>query len=163
MGAILEKISSYNLFNYLFPGAIFAVLADRAGALDLPEGDIATLLLIYYFIGLAVSRVGSVVLEPLLRASRLVRYSDYSDYIRAYAKDTKLEVLLEVGNTYRTLAAAFLLLPLAWAGRWAADALELDAAHRYIVLAVLLLVLFLFSFGKQSSYIAKRVDHYKKA
>ena len=142
MNELLSKISSYNIFNYLFPGAVFAILADRAGALDIATGDVATALLLYYFIGMTVSRIGSVVLEPLLRKMKFAVYSDYTDYIRACQDDIKIEVLLEVSNTYRTLAAAFLLLPLTILGAVIADAASLSVLWRHIILVAGLFFLF---------------------
>jgi hypothetical protein len=159
---ILSKISSYNIFNYLFPGAVFAIFAKALGALDLPRGDIATTLLLYYFIGLSISRIGSVVLEPALMKLGFLRYSEYSDYVRASEKDVKIEVLVEVSNTYRTLASAFLLLPLTWLGRMVADGFALGANWRNIIVAGMLLLLFLLSFKKQSGYVANRVNHHSE-
>ncbi|HEY8586134.1 MAG TPA: hypothetical protein VIL60_05320, partial [Rhodanobacter sp.] len=111
MSELLNKISTYNIFNYLFPGAVFSILADRLYLIDSPE-DIVRQLLWYYFVGMVISRVGSVMLEPVLRRIRFVRYSDYSNYLRACVSDPKLELMVEVSNTYRTLAAAFALLSI---------------------------------------------------
>jgi cobalamin synthase len=160
MNELLSKISSYNIFNYLFPGAVFSILADRTGVFEIPDTDVVTTLLIYYFVGLTVSRVGSIALEPVLRRARLTSVADYSDYIRACEADTKMEVLVEVANTYRTLAAAFLLFPLLLMGRWGADALSLPANWRYVILIAALAILFLFSVKKQTEYVSKRVNHH---
>ena len=40
MKDILEKISSYSLFDYLFPGVIFSVLEQRFNIIALPKADV---------------------------------------------------------------------------------------------------------------------------
>lgn len=68
MDGLLDKISSYNIFNYLLPCSIFAVVADALTSFHVLQEDIVIGLFLYYFIGLVVSRVGSLVIEPSLRA-----------------------------------------------------------------------------------------------
>jgi hypothetical protein len=159
MNELLSKISSYNLFNYLFPGAAFTVAADSLHFIDLPKLDVATLLLIYYSIGLVISRLGSIVIEPVLRKIKFVRYSDYGRYVTACDTDTKIEVFVEQNNTYRTLLAAVVALLLSYPISYAADRMSLSAEWRHALIVVFILGLFLFSFRKQSEYISKRVDH----
>ena len=160
MSEILSKISSYNIFNYLFPGAVFTVLADRLNLLPGPPDKIIQQLLWYYFVGLAISRIGSVVLEPLLRKTRFVGYSDYPSYLRACAADPKMDVMVEVANTYRTLAAAFLLLLATAFTIHFAKSAGLPPKWQNYSAILLLAVLFLFSFRKQSDFVARRVAHY---
>jgi hypothetical protein len=157
---ILAKISSYNIFNYLFPGAVFTVIADRLAVMPAPKHDIVIQLLWYYFVGLVISRIGSVVLEPLLKLVRFVKYSDYSAYLRACAADPKMDTMVEVANTYRTLAAAFLLLLLSAFSVAMVSKLGFSAAWQDRSVLLLLLVLFLFSFRKQSAYVSRRVSHF---
>ena len=148
-----------NIFNYLFPGAVFSVLGGQLGIIDLPAGDIATALLIYYFVGLAISRLGSVVLEPLAKAVRFVSYSDYGAYLRACVTDPKIELMVEVSNTYRTLVMTFAAILLTALGNAAADRLHLEIEWRNVIMMVALMTLFAFSFRKQAAYVAKRVAH----
>jgi hypothetical protein len=159
MDNLLDKISSYNIFNYLFPGAVFVVLMQWTDTVTLPDVDIVTKLLIYYFVGLTISRVGSVILEPLLKVTRFVRYSDYSAYITACGQDAKIETLLEVSNTYRTLAATFLI---ALAIRWSGTRIDLSVVPYEAIILAALALLFLFSFRKQAGYISRRVTHHAR-
>jgi hypothetical protein len=157
MNELLNKLSSYNVFNYLLPGIVFAVLAGEIIHYPIVPRDILTGAFLYYFVGLVVSRFGSLIIEPLLKALSFVKFADYKDFVAVSQKDAKLEVLSEVNNTYRTLASLFSLLLLLklyvklegkfpWLKAWDATAL-----------VVLLLVMFLFSYRKQTSYIAKRI------
>lgn len=158
MNELLAKISSYNIFNYLVPGALFAIAAKRVGIVDLDSNDLATKLLTFYIVGLIISRVGSLVLEPIMRRLKLAKYADYKKFVLACAKDPKIEILVEVNNTYRTVAAAFLAL----AAGELATARERDWStfSPWLLLSscLALTVLFLISFAKQTSYVRKRVE-----
>ena len=158
MNDLLAKISSYNFFNYLFPGALFVVVAERMGIVALPQQlDIITRLLIYYSAGLGISRVGSLVLEPVLLFTRFVTYSEYSDYVTACDADPKIVTLVEASNTFRTIAAGALCLLVAWPlSSMARKGLIAPTTGTVLSLA-LVLVVFLASFKKQVGYVKKRV------
>jgi hypothetical protein len=160
MKDILEKISSYNLFNYLLPGVIFSVLGQRLGIITLPKADVIVLAFLYYFIGMIVSRVGSLIMEPVLKKMKIVTYSPYADYLKASDKDVKMAGMVEANNTYRTLAATFFALVIGAAGTAIADMLGLSVETREYWLAGMLFVLFVFSFRKQSAFIVSRVKHF---
>ena len=67
---------------------------------------------LYYFLGLVVSRFGSLVIGPLLKSFSFIKFADYRAFIDASKKDTQIEVLSEANNSYRTLCALFSLLLL---------------------------------------------------
>ena len=67
MEDLIKKISSYNLFNYLFPGIVFVVLAKMITPYSFLHEDIILGIFIYYFVGLSISKFGSLVIEPLLK------------------------------------------------------------------------------------------------
>ena len=69
MDGLLDKISSYNIFNYLLPGSLFAVIADAVTDYRLIQEDIVVGLFLYYFIGLVVSRIGSLVVAARFEGS----------------------------------------------------------------------------------------------
>src|SRR5690242_15561755 len=112
MKDLLDKLSSYNLFNYLLPGTIFVAGAERVTNYRFRSDSIVIDLFAYYFIGLVISRLASLVVAPLLEKIEFVKFAPYPDYISASDKDAKIDVLSEQNNTYRTLAALFLALPL---------------------------------------------------
>jgi hypothetical protein len=155
---ILSKISSYNIFNYLVPGALFVIAAKRVNIIDLDDADLATKLLIFYIVGMIISRLGSLLIEPGMRWAKLVRYSDYKNYVLACAKDNKIEILVEVNNTYRTFAAAFMALSVGMI--ITARHRDWSASEPWIALSTLaaLIVLFLLSFIKQANYVRNRVE-----
>jgi hypothetical protein len=157
MNELFNKLSSYNIFNYLLPGILFAIFAGEIIHYPLVQRDILTGAFLYYFLGLVVSRFGSLTIEPILKWLRFVKFADYKDFVLVSQKDPKLDVLSEVNNTYRTLAALFSLLLLLKLY------VKLEARFPGLkewditIMAVLLLVMFLFSYRKQTAYITKRI------
>lgn len=154
---IIDKLSSYNLFNYLLPGIVFVVLASKITHYSFIQQDIVVGLFFYYFIGLVVSRIGSLVIEPLLKSLSFVKFADYKDFVAASKKDQKIEVLSEANNTYRTLCSLFVLLLLLKLYEKAEGTFSVLREWGAIILAVLLLGIFLLSYRKQTSYITKRI------
>lgn len=157
MKDFMDKLSSYNLFNYLLPGILFAVFAERLTSYHIIQDDIIVTLFLSYFVGMCVSRIGSLIIEPILKASSFVRFAPYSEYVKASQEDTKLEILSEANNTYRTLLSLFvslLLLTLFDAG---IQLLNVSQRTSTIVLCVLLALLFAWSYRKQTTYITKRI------
>ncbi|MCQ9208569.1 MAG: hypothetical protein NG712_04240, partial [Omnitrophica bacterium] len=67
MKELVQKLSSYNLFNYLFPGIVFVIILKEMTSYSLLQENFITGAFVYYFIGLVVSRFGSLVVEPLLK------------------------------------------------------------------------------------------------
>lgn len=157
MNEILSKISSYNLLNYLLPGAVFSVVAELFGLVPAPA-EIIEKLIWFYFIGMVISRLGSLVLEPLLKKIAFVKYSDYADYLNACQADGKLEVMVEASNTYRTLASAFAALVLCFCWISLADYFAVSTNAQGGLAVLLLFILFVVSFQKQASFITKRVE-----
>lgn len=157
MNELLNKISSYNLFNYLLPGVIFAVLASEITRYPLVQRDIFTGAFLYYFIGLVVSRFGSLIVEPLLKWLSFVKFADYKDFVAVSKQDEKLEVLSEVNNTYRTLCSVFSLLLILKLYAKIEERVAFLKEWDSLILLVLLLMMFLFSYRKQSTYITKRI------
>jgi hypothetical protein len=157
MNELFNKLSSYNIFNYLLPGILFAIFAGEIIHYPLVQRDILTGAFLYYFLGLVVSRFGSLTIEPILKWLRFVKFADYKDFVLVSQKDPKLDVLSEVNNTYRSLAALFSLLLLLKLY------VKLEARFPGLkewditIMAVLLLVMFLFSYRKQTAYITKRI------
>ena len=161
MNELLEKLSSYNIFNYLLPGIVFVVLADALTTFRFLQKDIVIGVFLYYFIGLIVSRIGSIIIEPILKWSKFVHFSPYTDFVSASKEDKSLEVLSEVNNMYRTFCALLLsLLLLKIYERFSTSFPILrQSATEFLIIG--LLILFLFAYKKQTQYITKRIQHIK--
>ncbi|HAK87584.1 MAG TPA: hypothetical protein DHV16_09290 [Nitrospiraceae bacterium] len=157
MKELLSKLSSYNLFNYLLPGVIFVAVASKVTRYSFIQEDIVIGLFLYYFIGLVISRFGSIVIEPILRGVSFLKFADYNDFVAASKKDEKIEVLSEANNTYRTLCSLFILLLLLKGYERIEDRFVFLKDYGGMIVLALLLVMFLFAYRKQTLYIIKRI------
>ena len=151
MSEFLQKLSTYNIFNYLFPGIVFTILLKQYTEIDLIMNDLVLGMFLYYFFGLVLSRIGSILIEPILRCTRIVQFSDYSRFIQASKLDNKIELLSEVNNMYRTIIAMLIVLFAILTCK--------HSATCHVTLGLLsLIILFILSYRKQTSFITKRID-----
>jgi len=158
MKDLLEKLSSYNIFNYLLPGIIFVVIAEKLTSFSLVQNDIIIGVFLYYFIGLVISRIGSLFIEPILKKIKFITFAPYSEFVTASKKDVKLDTLSEVNNMYRTFCSLFLVLLIIKCYDFISKKYPVISEWNSVVIAIGLLLLFLFSYRKQTQYIKKRVN-----
>jgi hypothetical protein len=162
MKEILEKISSYNLFNYLLPGTVFVFVLARISEHNFVQKDILIGAFFYYFIGLIISRIGSILVEPLLKKLKFLKFAEYSDFVIYSKKDDKIDVLSETNNMYRTIIALVVSLFLIKFFDWIIAKLGISDIWQSIIALTFMLVLFLFSYRKQTAYITKRINAHKE-
>jgi len=157
MKELLDKLSSYNLFNYLLPGIIFAVLSEKLTSSSFIQQDIILGVFIYYFIGLIISRIGSLIIEPFLKWTSFVHFAEYSEFLSASATDQKLDLLSEANNMYRTFCSLFLLILIMKGYEEISMIYPFIDKWKSIILLIGLLFLFLLSYRKQTKYITQRI------
>jgi hypothetical protein len=161
MEKIFDKLSSYNLFNNLLPGLIFLIFIKYLFDLTFINNEnLLYILVTAYFAGLAFSRIGSIIVEPILKKVKFIELSDYKDFILATKNDTKIEILLEVANMFRAIVVvvAFVIGFTIYVN---------SVPYFWIILCaeIFILAIFLFSYKKQVRYIFNRVkanDYGKK-
>lgn len=158
MKDIIDKISSYNIFNYLFPGVLFVIIAKHLTDYNFVQEDNLLGAFLYYFIGMVISRFGSVIIEPILKKMKFLKFREYNRYVSASKKDPKLELLSEVNNTYRTLNSMIFSLLFLKIYNSIETKFEFDSSFSLIILTIIVFILFIFSYRKQTNYITKRID-----
>ena len=163
MKDLIDKLSSYNLFNNLLPGVVFVAILSKLTKYNLIQKDILVGVFLYYFIGVVISRIGSVVIEPTLKSIKFVKFSKYSDYIVASKSDELIKTLLEVNNMYRTFLALFLCLGLIKVFEVLSIKNPTLGSYAVEIITLFLIGLFAFSYKKQTNYIFKRVENAKTA
>ena len=157
MSDLIDKLSSYNIFNYLLPGTLFAGAGSAFTSFNFTFENLFIAGFAYYFFGLVISRVGSLLIEPLLKAVGFLKFADYSEYVKACQDDKTIEQLSETNNMYRTLVSLFLFL----GGLFLVEAVITTypgaAGPLKFVAYIGLSILFLFSYRKQTRYVTNRV------
>lgn len=160
MDKLIEKISSYNLLNNILPGAvIYYFLQLIIGDYDITLSIVGELLL-YYFIGLLCSRLGSLILELICKKTRFIEYANYSDYLEAEKNNSKISVLLETNNMYRTFSSGFIILVFIIVIKIILNKSYFITNIFINIFVIFCFILFLFSYKKQTKYIKDRVNNY---
>lgn len=158
MKDLLDKLSSYNIFNYLLPGVVFVVIASQLTSYNFIQQDILVGAFLYYFIGLVISRIGSIFIEPFLKFIKFLQFVDYKRFVKASKTDNRIDTLSEVNNMYRTICSLFLMLIAIKGFDWLSSKWLFLAEIKIETLTIFLFLLFLFSYRKQTNYITKRIE-----
>lgn len=158
MDIIFKKISSYQIVNYLLPGICFVWLSDILSLVkfNLSTYTIIEKLFIYYFIGMIISRIGSIFIEKFLIYIKFIVYADYQKYIIAEKQDHKISTLLELNNNYRSFTSMMLIIILFFVYNYI-NQITYNNIFIFILLCFIF-ILFLMSYKKQTTYIKERVD-----
>ena len=125
LAQIVEKISSYNIVNNLYPGILFVYVLKIMFETDLLLNNWFENLIVFYFVGMVLSRIGSIIIEPVMKKIKIIKYAPYQDYVKASSIDPLVATLSETND-------------------W--------------IFLILLILLFVFSYVKQTSYVRKRVE-----
>lgn len=158
MKDIFDKLTSYNIFNYLFPGVLFVIITKATTDYNFVQVDNLMGAFLYYFIGMTISRIGSIIIEPFFKKLKFLKFSEYKDFVIASRKDGKIEILSEVNNTYRTLIAMTFSLLLLKSYNYFDLIFKLGNSISLFILTIMITVLYVFSYRKQTNYITKRID-----
>lgn len=164
MNELIQKISSYHILNYLFSGVIFCIFTQKFTHYIILQNNVFIDCFLCYFMGLCISRVGSLIVEPLLQKTKFITFESYEDYIQASKKDEKINILLETSNMFRTLTTMLLILCFVKCYEIIAIKFCFDIINDIVVSILLLglILLFLFAYKKQCNYITKRIKNQKE-
>lgn len=158
MNELIQKISSYNIFNFLLPGIIFVVFLSRVSEFNLIMDDILLALFFYYFLGLVLSRIGSLLIEPILLKTGFVKFSKYEKFLEATKEDKGILLQNEINNSFRTLISVFVMILFAMLFEKGLEYFHVNKDVFEYLLVLSIIIIFLFSFRKQSSYLRKRIN-----
>ena len=167
MSSFFDKISSYNIFNYLFPGVLYCYALSRWTNFEIRESNVLELFFVYYFTGLIVSRVGSVFIEEALKHLPYGKKNsngkrghfiemDYGKYLRS--EDTRKQLLNEIRNMYRAALAVVICIGVSLIIiEKNIKALCFGFGIRGFLIYFAIVILLAFAFRKQNEYINKRI------
>lgn len=157
MDKIIDKISSYHIFNNLVPGYLFLIISGQIMGKSLIIDSLIYSFFEAYFIGTIISRISSLVIEKIIVKIWKLRKEPYDKYIEANKKDDKLEILNQDCNMYRSLCTLMLIeLALKIIVMFEITRL-INKDILILVTLTLLAILFAFSFVKQNRFISSRV------
>lgn len=170
---LLNKLSSYELVNYIFLGGLglilgiflkvnfFVNIMEILNSLEIILQTVSYIIFVY-FLGILISRIGSfleIVFKRDHNCSKIfIQYSTYIDYIKAEKVDPKISILSLQANLYRSLFGLFVILIVLSILENYFSILFSGYILEYLVLFILLII-FYFSWRKQVEYVRKRVEN----
>ena len=158
----IEKLSSYNILNNLLPGIVFCNLLNIMMNINILEVNIVEKIFMYYFVGMIIGRIGSVIIEPTYKKIKLVKYAKYKEFLRASSKDDKIDILLETNNKYRTMVSMSFLLLMTKLYLFTVTKITCLSNYTTLIIIISFILLFTYSYRKQTKYIVDRVNYNNK-
>lgn len=158
MKSLIEKIDSYQIITNLLPGAFLILLLKYLSIFDYNNLNKVEIIAICYFGGLIVGRIGSLVIEPILKKVCFIKYSEYNDFVKASKEDSKLDILVQTSNFNRSILTCVAITPLIKVAQAIEERWKVIQPGSKWVSIFLLIVLFLFAYRKQIKFIKDRVE-----
>jgi hypothetical protein len=161
---MFDKLDAYNIVANLVPGAALVYALHSSGFPAPNPDEIGAFLLVSFVAGVTANRIGSLVLDPLLRWKKIgfLNEKDYPAFVGLERKDEKLETLVANSGLYRTFfTAGCLYLMLLGIDSWLT---KIDASNHEIFVGFVLIgmLVFLFALQKEDGYIKSRIDKVRK-
>jgi hypothetical protein len=155
---MFDKLDAYDLLANLIPGAALTYALHYSGFIAPPPDKLAAFLLVSFVVGVTTNRVGSIVLDPLLRAIGFLKGKNYPAFVAAEKKDPKLSTIVANHGLYRTFLAAGLLYGVFVALKCAFP--RVDWSSPLILLTAVLagVVVFACALRKEDNYIHDRIE-----
>lgn len=165
MEHFFNKLENYNILNYILPAIVFDIgCRYYINIKIIPTDNILISIFIYYFLGLVISRIGSLIIKPLLWKLKILdkKYSsDNIAFYKAEEQDPKIKILFTDYNMYRNFIATFVLLLVSKLAYEIKNWLNINSTIICTIVFILLLVLFIMSYKKQLCYIHNRIENTK--
>lgn len=158
MGKFIEKLDSYELMTSLLPGAFFCISLKIFLGIEFPIENIVEEIVVYYFLGLIVNRIGSIIVKPFLLKINIIKEVTYNEYVNAEKKDSKIKVLMETCNFYRSMMTSCLLLLIMKCVFLILLNISWFQENWRGILLLGLIALFLATYRKQMNFVCKRVN-----
>ena len=153
----MQKLSSYKLFNFLFPGIIFYYIINNYTKIHINKDEnIIISIAMIYFLGMILNRIGAII-ESIFRKFKIIQFAEYKDFDKAEKKDEKLQILNEINNMYRTIISLFIISIIIKTYEILFDSYNFTDI-KILILLLTILFLFIYSYRRQIKFIKDRVE-----
>ena len=156
MDKVIDKIDKYNLFTNIVPG--YLLLMFNIYYLKIENFNIAEQIIISYFIGQTLSRLGSIIGQKILFKFTKEKGESYDKYIIASEKDTKIATLMQERNMCRTFCVLFVICIIEIILTKIININSIKSDIILIILLFMLLVIYTISFCKYNKYVLDRIQ-----
>ena len=154
----LERLSQYNILNYLLPGTILCVLLESTVPINIVPNNVFEALVVFYFIGLLNSRIGSLIVEPTLKFLSIIKFAPHKDFVKAENIDNKISILSQENNAFRSYSTVLLNVLLALIYNQTLRKYPWIDEYEIWIFLILATFILIWSYGKQTRYVKNRVE-----
>jgi hypothetical protein len=158
---MFDKLDAYNLVANLVPGAALTYALHFSKFPTPPPTELGAFLLVAFVAGVTANRLGSLVLDPLLRRSKFLKRKDYRSFLMREKADQKLDALVANSGLYRTFFVAGLIYLVAVIA--APLVANMPGQTLFVAFVIAGMTVFLFALRKEDGYIHARVEFDKAA
>ena len=156
---MIDKLSQYNFVTNILPGTMLCLMLKHIVGYDLfVTNEWYQMGIIFYFVGMVNNRFSSLVIELTMKKTKIVKFSNYKEFIAAEKKDSKITVLSMENNVFRSYISVCTISLIASLFKLIADNVNWIDEWKMQFLLVALLLLFMLSYRKQTSYVRERVE-----
>lgn len=156
---LIDKLSQYNFVTNILPGTVLCLMLKHIVGYDLfVTNEWYQMGIIFYFVGMVNNRFSSLVIELTMKKTKIVKFSNYKEFIAAEKKDSKITVLSMENNVFRSYISVCTISLIASLFKLIADNVNWIDEWKMQFLLVALLLLFMLSYRKQTSYVRERVE-----
>jgi hypothetical protein len=153
---MFDKLDAYNLVANLVPGAALTYALHFSDFPTPPPDKLGAFLLVAFVAGVTANRLGSLILDPILRRSKFLKPKDYRSFLIREKRDQKLDALVANSGLYRTFfTAGFIYLIALILSQLTADVSNQTLLTTFVVGGM---AVFLFALRKEDGYIHSRIE-----
>jgi hypothetical protein len=153
---MFDKLDAYNLVANLVPGAALTYALHFSKFPTPSPGHIGAFLLVAFVAGVTANRLGSLILDPLLRRLKFLKPKDYRSFLVREKEDDKLDALVANSGLYQSFFTAGAIYLLALLSSAAAAYLTKQGLLTALVICGMLV--FLFALKNEDGYIHSRIE-----
>ena len=156
---MFDKLDAYNLVANLVPGAALLYALHSSGFPTPGPNDIAAFLLVSFVAGVMTNRLGSLVIDPILRHRKIgfLHPKNYKAFVASEKDDAKLETIVANTGLYRTFVTAGILYLALMILNLPIKAYDISNDFVFYTFVISGIFVSAFALQKEDSYIHERI------
>ncbi|MEP1422075.1 MAG: hypothetical protein ABJK59_09930 [Erythrobacter sp.] len=158
---MFDKLDAYNIVANLIPGAALTYGLHASGfPTPHPSEELGAFLLVAFVAGVMTNRIGSIVIDPLLRAKSVgfLHPKNYKAFVTSQRDDPKLDTIVANTGLYRTFVTAGLLFLLLVGIDRLIKECGISSQFVFIAFVVIGIIVSAFALKKEDDYIHERIS-----
>lgn len=157
---MFDKLDPYNLVANLVPGAALTYALHFSDFPTPQPEKLGAFLLVAFVAGVTTNRLGSLIVDPILRRLKFLKEKDYQSFLIRERGDEKLDALVANSGLYRTFFTAGFIYLIALMSSQLTEHFSNKTIFKIFVVGGM--AVFLFALRKEDGYIHCRINANKK-